>query len=281
MISPSNRIVSLWDMLEKLDAERLVQSVAYLSSCSKRYQALHTKLTQNAEFNPNFNEEADLNLPKCFATVIEGIANQLGMFGVSCSAVHLKQKLHDYGLKSAPADRALIYEIQSAIDTLVVSFGNELAGRKLFVMGPKYGDYYSPAGPLFGGAVDIAFPLAAPEVEEAGRCIALGRWTGAVMHLMRALEPALLAFQSAVEVKTPKINWQEILDQIDAKIKVNGHKHPDHVWNSEASLQFLRFKDAWRNYAMHGKERYDEERAISIYEGVRAFMRHLASRLHG
>jgi hypothetical protein len=80
-------------------------------------------------------------------------------------------------------------------------------------------------------------------------------------------------------VNIPKTNWQDILNQIDAAIKANGHKHADHAWNSEASLQFLRFKDAWRNYAMHGKERYDEERALAIYESVRHFMRHLASRL--
>lgn len=158
-------------------------------------------------------------------------------------------------------------------------FSEQLDDTFCFVLAGADHDFYQSNSPLFGDAVNRAFGSAAEDIREAGRCRAVGRWTACVMHLMRALEPALLAFQNVVEVKVPKKNWQDILNQIDAKIRENGHQHVDHAWNSEASLQFLRFKDAWRNYAMHGRDFYSEERAVEIYDSVRAFMRHLSTRL--
>ncbi|GGA47140.1 hypothetical protein GCM10011395_16710 [Sphingomonas psychrolutea] len=139
--------------------------------------------------------------------------------------------------------------------------------------------YYSDEQRLFGEAVHAAFPSASYDIQEAGKCRALGRWTATVMHLMRALDPAILAFQSALNVSVPKENWQQIIDQIEAAIKGQGHKHPDHQWNSEASAFFRVLKDAWRNHAMHGKDQYDEERASAVYDSVRGFLRHLATKI--
>ena len=112
--------------------------------------------------------------------------------------------------------------------------------------------------------------------------MALGRWTAAVMHLMRGLEPALRALQDAVQVEVLKEQWGQILDQIESKIKrikKRTHGAKDEQWYSEAAAQFRFLKDAWRNYANHLHERYDEERAEDIFNGVKAFMKHLAERL--
>ena len=47
----------------------------------------------------------------------------------------------------------------------------------------------------------------------------------------------------------------------------------------EAFADFRYFADAWRNYAMHGKTQYGETEAEKVFEHVRSFMRHLATRL--
>lgn len=141
---------------------------------------------------------------------------------------------------------------------------------------------YDPVSPLFGESVENAFPSASPEIAEAGKCMALERWTASVMHLMRALEPALLALQAAVKVDISKEQWSQILNQIEAKIKtINKGNAPagDEQWYSEVAAQFIFLKNAWRNYAMHINERYDEERAQEVFDGTRAVMRHLATRL--
>jgi len=156
---------------------------------------------------------------------------------------------------------------------------DELETRYFFRIASADAELLTSNFGLFGPEVESAFPSAIFDITEASKCRALGRWTASVMHLMRALDVALLAFQKNLEVPRPKENWQQILDQIEAAIKGLGHRHPDHQWNCEASAYFRTLKDAWRNFAMHGKDRYDEERAVSVYDHVRGFMRHLALRL--
>lgn len=172
-----------------------------------------------------------------------------------------------------------IEQIGYSLNHLSTTFTDELRGTLFYGVSSKYVSALRDVDPPFGEEVANAFPSAAYDIVEAGKCRALGRWTASVMHLMRALDPALLAFQTRLNVSIPKENWQQIIDQIESAIKAQGHKHPDHQWNSEASAFFRVLKDAWRNFAMHGKDRYDEERAGAVYESVRGFMRHLATRL--
>lgn len=142
--------------------------------------------------------------------------------------------------------------------------------------------FYDPDTPLFGLDVVVAFPSSADEISEAGKCIALERWTAAVMHLMRALEPALLALQKAVDVDVPKENWDQVIRQIEAKIRqINKRDHgaEKEKWFSDAAAHFLVIKNAWRNYAQHNKERYDRSKCLDIYNSVRSFMRHLAEKI--
>lgn len=205
--------------------------------------------------------------------VLNDLATELDLLGLNMTKRSVEKLAAKLATPCTPHQcREFVIQIRDRLP-------EELEQTYLLALSPQQISKYDPAMPLFGNAVDCAFPSSAPEIVEVGKCMALERWTAAVMHLMRVLEPALARFQTAVDVSVPKANWQDILNQIDAKVKANGPKHPDHQWSSEASAQFMRFKDAWRNYAMHGKERYDEERASAIYESVRAFMQHLATRL--
>ncbi len=159
---------------------------------------------------------------------------------------------------------------------------DELKLTRCFIFSDHSADLYEPSEPLFGKAVDDAFPSSASDISEAGKCMALERWTASVMHIMRALEPGLLALQSTVNVNVPKEQWQGVIDQIENKIKEINKSNSatgDEKWFSEAATQFKWIKNAWRNYAMHLHEKYDEERATEIFNSTRALMRHLATRL--
>lgn len=57
------------------------------------------------------------------------------------------------------------------------------------------------------------------------------------------------------------------------------HGADEEQWFAEAATHFRTIKNAWRNYAMHGRDAYDEPRAKAIFESVKAFMQHLATRL--
>jgi hypothetical protein len=137
---------------------------------------------------------------------------------------------------------------------------------------------------LFGTAVADAFSSdeTTYEIREAGSCLAFGRYTATVFHLMRVLEKGLkaLANELAVPFTIPfdYLNWQNIIEQIEATIKNLGNLKPGKYKTdtlqsyAEVAKQFRYFKDAWRNSVAHSRETYDIDQARSIFRHVQEFM---------
>ena len=80
--------------------------------------------------------------------------------------------------------------------------------------------------------------------------------------------------------------WNTSLNDIDNKIRSRTKKSLGEKWNdvdeqffAEAATHYRFVKNAWRNRAMHGRDKYTEEEAKDIYDSVRSFMRHLSERL--
>jgi len=149
-------------------------------------------------------------------------------------------------------------------------------------------DYYENPE-LFGNTVTAAFPLARFDIDEAGKCIATDRDTAAVFHLMRVLENALNLLSARLGVSFENRNWQNVIQDIEAKIREIDKAGPSgdkEKWRanlhfySEAATNFRYFKDAWRNYSMHVHDTYSHESAKMIYSHVRSFMTYLAEGLN-
>lgn len=149
-------------------------------------------------------------------------------------------------------------------------------------------EYYQGLS-LFGQAVTDKFPSATLDIEEAGKCYALGRNTGCVFHLMRVMEVGVKAFAAGLgilnQIKSAQPSWGEVLRLTNAEIQAR-NKGNDPAWtpatrgffeNAQADLMVV--KNAWRNTTMHVENTYDEERAEDIYNAVKGFMRHLAKHL--
>jgi hypothetical protein len=178
-------------------------------------------------------------------------------------------------------------DLAEIIKELSVRFGDELATASIFVMNRNMEVYFESKVPQFGQEVSDKFPSSNYDIEEAGKCFALRRSTACVTHLMRAIEPALASLAKPFGIKFEHTNWNTILDQVDKTVKTIGAGPGPHAkdWKqeqqfySEAAVHLRLIKDAWRNYAMHQNDRYDEERAEAIFLNVRSLMRHLAIRL--
>lgn len=127
------------------------------------------------------------------------------------------------------------------------------------------------------------FPSALNDVQEAGRCLALGRHTAAVFHAMRILEFGLAPLGSQFSVSTDRATWHRIIEQIhdaiEAKSLAMGGGWADQSFYSDAATQMTFFKDAWRNHVMHARVTFNEETAPPVIEYVRRFMAHLATKL--
>jgi hypothetical protein len=131
---------------------------------------------------------------------------------------------------------------------------------------------------LFGQNVNAKFPNIQFDLVEAGNCYALGRGTAVVFHLMRIMETGVKEFGTTIGIAlADEKNWQNILDEVNKKIKVLPPKDPATVKISQASANLYAVKLAWRNEVMHPKGTYTLEEADNLIRQVKIFMEQLAT----
>lgn len=177
--------------------------------------------------------------------------------------------------------------LNSLINELRGRFKDELSAMFLFSLTPSEADRYS--NPLKGWSeVADKFPSSNVDIEEAAKCLSLNRSTAGVFHLMRVMEIGLRVLGAALKNPDldPKTNptWERILRKCDAELQKPRHERSpewaaDDLFFAEATANLRAVKDAWRNPTMHVEIVYDGERALDVWNSVRAFMRHLATKL--
>ncbi len=141
---------------------------------------------------------------------------------------------------------------------------------------------------LFGNDVAMGFPSTMYDIEEAGKCLALNRATACVFHLMRVLEIGLRALGASLKDASldPGKNptWVKILRRCRGELEKDAvdrtpEWRKDESFYSDAAARLMAVKDAWRNPTMHVRAKYTEEEALDIWNHVKAFMAHLATKL--
>ena len=134
--------------------------------------------------------------------------------------------------------------------------------------------------PLFGSKVETKFPLAAEDIEEAGKCLALQRPTGCVFHLMRAMDVAVKRLAKRLGVKTVDKEWGKILSDLSGAIaampKVNKADQKKRDAWALAYVNLYHVKQAWRNDTLQPKATYTREQAHEVFTATREFMIQLA-----
>jgi hypothetical protein len=174
------------------------------------------------------------------------------------------------------------------IKSLSEVFMRELETYLFFHVPSDKADFITQTN-LFGQAVADNFPSANLDIEEAGKCIAFGRNTACVFHLMRVMEIGVKTFALGLgilaKIKTAQPSWGEVLRLTNEEIQ-RQNKGNDPAWTPDKRSFFeniqadlMTVKNAWRNTTMHVENIYDEERAEDIFNAVKGFMRHLAKHL--
>jgi hypothetical protein len=136
-----------------------------------------------------------------------------------------------------------------------------------------------------------AFRSTRDEIIDAIDCYAMGHGTASVFHMMRVAELGLRALARERGVTFSKkplewANWQEILEQTEAKTRAatkgmapGPAKDAAAAFYSGAIGQMHAFKDTYRNVTMHVRKRYDELDALRAINQVRDFMNGLSSKI--
>jgi len=171
-------------------------------------------------------------------------------------------------------------ELGELFQELVGRLKDEIESRKFFSVEIDKQSFFKDNN-LFGKDVTEAFPSAIIDIKEAGKCLAFERWTACVFHLMRVMEIGLKVI--CKYLKTTKVtdtknkSWGFILRQCEECLKQPEWKNNHFIAEIVAMLHSV--KDAWRNPTMHVERTYTEEQAQDIWNVVKGFMRHLATKL--
>lgn len=178
-------------------------------------------------------------------------------------------------------------EFTRLLSELESRLSEELSGFSVLVVAQNRADFYEQPN-LFGETVFNKFPLANFDIEEAGKCFAMARYTACVMHLQRVTERALGGFGRYLNIsgrlRHAQPSWQELLNATQAGINT---RTTNSAWTSHEEQMFaegvqsflVAVKTAWRNPSMHAGVTYTEEQAEDVYNAVKGFMRHIATHL--
>jgi hypothetical protein len=163
---------------------------------------------------------------------------------------------------------------------------DELEERRFLSLSSAESKLFYPSDPIFGVEFQNKFPSALYELDESAKCLALGRSTASVFHLMRIVEIGIGAIRKSLGILDPikpsERNWGAILRKISDGISGKGAA----TWNagdkaffeqSYASLDAV--KVAWRNSTMHVENKYSPEEAEYIFAVVKGFVKNVASRM--
>ncbi|WP_435627530.1 hypothetical protein [Candidatus Ferrigenium straubiae] len=182
---------------------------------------------------------------------------------------------------------ANLVHLTGCLNEIVICMQNESALKVALMLPPDKEEYFEPKAPLFGDEVHAKFNNVIYEISEAAKCLALGRSTASVFHLMRILEIALRAIHSCLGIEVAltgnERNWGNILARIREETAKRGNGWAEKTYFKEIYARLDAVKDAWRNNTMHVESIYTEQEAKILFDNTRALMQKIASRMdeHG
>ena len=173
-------------------------------------------------------------------------------------------------------------QVDKDVDSLFERFQDEIVDLVFFYLPADKQEYYQRTE-IFGDAFKVNFPTANMEIIEAANCFAFGRNTACVFHLMRAAEVVLKALFIALGLpaltSARERNWNGILQQIRAALDAD-RSRKDFDFFDSAYAFLAAAKNPVRNATMHVDANYDEDGARIVFDGMGAFMRHIATKLN-
>jgi hypothetical protein len=171
--------------------------------------------------------------------------------------------------------------LSNDIEHLLNRIFDELDSHFYFAVTVPYAAIYEAAFP-FGEEVFNNFPSAIKDIQNAGKCLALGQATATVFHLMRVMEVGLRVLSRALRIPHAP-NWDSHIKGIQKKIEEK-HNQKKPAWKKQEALfrdicgDLTSIKMAWRNPTMHIEQEFSIEEANQIYSAVQTFMKRMATK---
>ena len=188
------RLVSLWDLfVHKVATNKLMDGFQVLAKVAQ-------------EMQPKMHHPKFLGMPKpangydlLYRSIAE-LMEDTQRIGLDVAAANLEKAIRvlDEGYEKDPQmlpahDARNFHRLIEFAQTAV---RDQMHGRIVLALPISTAKYYEPDKPLFGVTVHEKFKQKGRrEISEAGKCLALERYTACVFHLMRTLEVAIEALR--------------------------------------------------------------------------------------
>jgi hypothetical protein len=201
----------------------------------------------------------------------------------------------ELAISEAQATRILAHLEQSKPDlTELRQQSHELVQRvqdeanlRLFFSIPVDRQRFFTEQELFGNSVAEAFPSAASDIEEAGKCLAFERWTSAVFHLSRIAETALITIARRIGYQSPRPGFGEVLKFMDSNLEKvrTDYKNSNPLFKGDVeflagvTVQMHAVNQAWRQRVSHMDRKYTEEEALRIWDTTKGLLQQIADKL--
>ncbi|WP_423602710.1 hypothetical protein [Sphingomonas sp. MS122] len=277
MMAPN--LWSLWDIMQRFAAKDIVGSIAFLSSFATKWEG---ELGRPQDFTPesyaNFTvrvEALEKGLLFLEAPISHDHATAL------VGALDQAQQLEGGVRRLAGQNLANAWHAMNQICQVAPM---ELGNRLIVCLRGPYAGLYEQDFNLFGEEVDEAFPGSAEDISEAGKCLALERYTAAVFHLMRGMEDAIavLADKLGATVANDRgemLAWGILTSNIGEKVKAMEPGQEKDEWLGLHTLLFA-VNRAFRTKTAHPKKTYTADEAERAMHATRSFMQAMAERLN-
>ena len=168
-------------------------------------------------------------------------------------------------IRQAEAGTMTVHAFVTALEDLVTRLRDELALTRIVLLPSAVRP--PDDEPPFGAMVEMHFPAAVYDIEEAVHCLALRRTTASVLHAMRVMRHGLRAVERLLAApRLADLAWSR-------QITVLRTAHNE---QQELIDALIRVRRVWRAPGLMPADKYTEEEAEAVLEAVAAFMRAVA-----
>jgi hypothetical protein len=268
-------LLSLWDIMQELNLANAFQLGCGCQSSAINFDPIKVTWveTSNEEVDPSLRASLMAHYMKVldFCKLLELPVSEKGCLEI----LQLLESRHT-------AKGKWLHGPTREVGKRIIA---EMQSRKCFYIGTQNVRFFD-VEELLGEDVKQHFPSAWDDLEEAGKCFALGRSTASVFHLMRALEVAVKAIWKTLNLPPPNLpeNWGSLIGLMDKELSFpKNTRNPlwvkEEAFFAEAVADVRAVKKAWRDTTMHVEKTYSNEQARNIFNAAIGLMRDLAKRL--
>jgi HEPN domain-containing protein len=294
-------LVSLWDML-RINAHAFVQLMTGISKaetnlaygqerCAQMFATLNPDsqgltLSATRDDAPNELKAHIEKFSKLTDEIRKMWTQTLDKAEKSCKPLQLQSALAYIVRMRRVLDRLyldniletpkIIADMQNAMKEFGARVLDELNSRTFMFIPPQRVEFWSEA-PLLSKKVQRRYRKACDDMVEAGKCLAAGRFTACVFHLMRVAEIGAKSLIKKLKLTiSHKATLGVIARDIDAeivKMPTATQKETDRkAAFSKTADHLSHITNGWRNKTMHPGESYNEDQAMLMFKNVREFM---------